>query len=146
MHAKLLQLCLTLKPTDCSPLGSSAYGIMQARILEWVVISFSRGSSQPGIKLVAPILQTDSLLLCHWGSPISILPGGNSLPRSLAGLTHSLGCRQPQVTASCGKSHWWCQQGFLAEQHSDSTDRKVQMVSKTKLPKPKPLYFQNLFY
>ena len=30
---------------DCSPPGSSVHGIFQARILEWVVISFSRGSS-----------------------------------------------------------------------------------------------------
>ena len=40
------QLCLTLcNPTDYSPLGSSVHGILQARMLEWVVISFSRGSS-----------------------------------------------------------------------------------------------------
>ena len=32
---------------DCSLLGSSVHGILQARILEWVAISFSRGSSQP---------------------------------------------------------------------------------------------------
>ena len=32
-------------PMDCSPPGSSVHGILQARILEWVVISFSRGSS-----------------------------------------------------------------------------------------------------
>ena len=34
-------------PVDCSPPGSSVHGISQARILEWVAISFSRGSSQP---------------------------------------------------------------------------------------------------
>ena len=34
-------------PVDCSPPGSSVHGILQARILEWVAISFSRGSSQP---------------------------------------------------------------------------------------------------
>ena len=34
-------------PMDCSPLGSSVHGILQARILEWVAISFSRGSSRP---------------------------------------------------------------------------------------------------
>ena len=33
-------------PMDCSPPGSSIHGIFQARVLEWVVISFSRGSSQ----------------------------------------------------------------------------------------------------
>ena len=32
-------------PVDCSPPGSSVHGILQARILEWVAISFSRGSS-----------------------------------------------------------------------------------------------------
>ena len=41
------QLCLTLcDPMDCSPPGSSVHGILQARILEWIAISFSRGSSQ----------------------------------------------------------------------------------------------------
>ena len=45
--AKLLvtQLCLTLcDPMDYSPLGSSVHGILQARILKWVTISFSKGS------------------------------------------------------------------------------------------------------
>ena len=40
--AKSLQLCLTLcDPIDGSPLGSSVPGILRARILEWVAISFS---------------------------------------------------------------------------------------------------------
>ena len=34
-------------PMDCSPPGSSVHGIFQARILEWIAISFSRGSSRP---------------------------------------------------------------------------------------------------
>ena len=34
-------------PMDCNPPGSSVHGILQARILEWVAISASRGSSQP---------------------------------------------------------------------------------------------------
>ena len=42
------QSCLTLCDSmDCSPPGSSVHGILQARIPEWVAISFSRGSSQP---------------------------------------------------------------------------------------------------
>ena len=45
--AKLLQLCLTLfNSVDCSLPGSSVHGTFQARILEWVAISFSRGSSR----------------------------------------------------------------------------------------------------
>ena len=34
-------------PVDCSPPGSSVYRIFQARIVEWIAISFSRGSSRP---------------------------------------------------------------------------------------------------
>ena len=42
------QSCPTLcDPMDCSLQGSPVYGIFQARVLEWVAISFSRGSSQP---------------------------------------------------------------------------------------------------
>ena len=42
------QSCPTLcDPLDCSPPGSSVHGIFQARILEWVAISYSRGSSWP---------------------------------------------------------------------------------------------------
>ena len=37
----------SLRPVDCSTPSSSVHGILQARILEWVAISFSRGSSQP---------------------------------------------------------------------------------------------------
>ena len=41
-------LCPTFcDPMDCSLPGSSIHGIFQARVLEWVAISFSRGSSQP---------------------------------------------------------------------------------------------------
>ena len=46
-ESELTQLCPTLcNPLDCSPPGSSVHGILQARILEWVAISFSRGSSR----------------------------------------------------------------------------------------------------
>ena len=38
-----LTLC---DPMDCSPPGSSVHGILQARILEWVAIPFSRGSAR----------------------------------------------------------------------------------------------------
>ena len=42
------QWCLTLcDPMNCSLLGASVHGILQARVLEWVAIPFSRGSSQP---------------------------------------------------------------------------------------------------
>ena len=59
MKVLVTQSCLTLcNPTDCSPPGSSVCGLLQARILKWVAISFSSGSSQPS----SPALQADSIL------------------------------------------------------------------------------------
>ena len=50
-----LQSCLTLcDPMDCSSPGSSVHGILQVRILEWVAMTSSRGSSWPGIKPRTP--------------------------------------------------------------------------------------------
>ena len=47
-ESEVTQLCPTLcDPMDCSLPGSSLHGILQARVLEWVAISFSRGSSWP---------------------------------------------------------------------------------------------------
>ena len=47
-ESELAQSCPTLcNLMDCSPPGSSVHGIFQARVLEWVAIAFSRGSSQP---------------------------------------------------------------------------------------------------
>ena len=59
MHVQSLQSCATLcDPVNCSLPGSSVHGIFQARILEWVVISFSRGVFLTQVSL--------RLLLCRW--------------------------------------------------------------------------------
>ena len=57
-------------PMDYSLPESSVHGILQARILVWVAISFSRGSSNPGIKPRCPALQADSLSPEPPGSPV----------------------------------------------------------------------------
>ena len=66
------QLCPTLwDPMDYSPPSSFVHVILQARILEWVAISFSRRSSQPpGIEPGSPALQADSLPTELWEKPI----------------------------------------------------------------------------
>ena len=62
VHAQSLQSCPTLcDPMDHSPQCSSVHGILQARILEWVAMSFSRGSSR--------LLTAESL-----GSPNCLYP------------------------------------------------------------------------
>ena len=56
------QSCLTLwDPMDCSLPGPSILGIFQARLLEWIAIPFSRGSSLPWVEPGFPSLQADSL-------------------------------------------------------------------------------------
>ena len=72
MHA---QSHRTLRYMDGSPSGSSVHGIFQARILEWVAISFPRDLPNPGIKPtfpVSPALHTDSLPLSHQESDIKV--------------------------------------------------------------------------
>ena len=65
-------MCSTLcNPMDPTLPGSSIYGIFQARILEWVVISFSRGSSQPWDQ--TPVSHTAGRLKCLQMSFLSFL-------------------------------------------------------------------------
>ena len=61
MRAQLLSHVQLFVTTWTGPTGSSVLGILQARILEWVAIPFSRASSQPKDWTWSPALQTDSL-------------------------------------------------------------------------------------
>ena len=67
------QSCLTCKPMDYSPSGSSVHGICQARILEWVAMPSSRITSQPRdptcVSCVSCIGRQILYLWCHLGSP-----------------------------------------------------------------------------
>ena len=55
VKSEVTQSCSTLSdPMDCSLPGSSVYGIFQARVLEWVAISFSRSLPNPGIEPGSP--------------------------------------------------------------------------------------------
>ena len=66
LHLSVCVLVAQSCPTPCDPMddsppGSSVHGILQARILEWVAISFSRDLPDPGVKPRSPTLQADSL-------------------------------------------------------------------------------------
>ena len=69
-------MCAQLCPTLCDPMndslpGSTLHGILQARILEWVAISFSRGQfPDPGIEPRSPALQVDYLPSKPPGKPL----------------------------------------------------------------------------
>ena len=111
---KVTQLCLTLcDPMDCSSSGTLVDGILQARTVEWVAISFSKGSSHPGIEHRSLALQADLLPSEPPGKPqlillptISIQSGSSlsnpflpdSLPIPLSSLTSSF---IPIVQAHC---------------------------------------------
>ena len=92
------QSCPTLcNPTDCSPPGFSVHGIFQARILEWVAISFSRGSSKPQkLNLGLPHCKQTLYCLSHQGSypglkPTSPTLGAHSLPSEPPGKPKNTG-------------------------------------------------------
>ena len=67
----VVQLCLTFcDPMDCSPPGSSVYGILQAKIVEWAAMPFSRDLPNPGIKPYISLIGRQILYhLSHQGSP-----------------------------------------------------------------------------
>ena len=64
----VVQSCPTICcPMDCSPPGFSVHGILQARMLEWVAISYSRGSSQPRDRTyLSCICFIGRRILYHW--------------------------------------------------------------------------------
>ena len=70
IHARLLQSCLTLcDPMDSNLPGSSVHGIFQSRILGWVAMPSSRGSSQPRDWSQVSFIAGHSSPLSHWGKP-----------------------------------------------------------------------------
>ena len=96
MCVKSPQSCPTLcDPMDSSSPGSSVYGILQERILEWVAVPSSWGSSQPWAWLRSPTLWTNSLLTEPPGKPkntgvgsLSLLQGIFPTQGSNPGLPH----------------------------------------------------------
>ena len=69
-ESEVAQSCPTLcDPVDCSPPCSSVHGILQARVLEWVAISFTRGSSWPRDRTQVSCIVSKTLYrLSHQGS------------------------------------------------------------------------------
>ena len=65
VHVKVAQLC----PTLCDPMDGIVHEILQARILEWVAVRFSRGSFQPRDQTRSPALQADSFSAEPQGKP-----------------------------------------------------------------------------
>ena len=102
MHAcSIAQLCPTLwDPMDCSPPGSSVHGISQARILEWVSISFPRKSPQPREwTFVRQVLYRSSTWEVHEISPQACPNGYHQKIRNNCWR----GCGKKRILVPC----WW---------------------------------------
>ena len=84
---------------DCSPPGSSVRGISQARVLEWVAISFSGDLPDPGIKPVSPALAGGFFTAEPPGKPLVLDHQGSS-----DNLCSRLGCILHQSKAL---ALWW---------------------------------------
>ena len=107
---KSLQLCLTLcNPKDCSPSGSSLHGILQARILEWVVMLFSRRSSQSRDQTCV----SKCPLHCKAGS-LPLTPSGKPTYTYTDTQIYSCVCTQAPIYT------WTCTHSYLHTRHHPS--------------------------
>ena len=100
----VVQTCPTLcSPMDCSPPGSFVHGITQARILEWITISSSRGSSQPGDWTCLSTFRASvySLPVCHLEAPPWVLNASKN------------GQWLPSIHSTIGKWVSWSCKGTL---------------------------------
>ena len=93
---------------DCSSPGSSVCGIFQARILEWIAISFSRGSSQP--RDWTHVSCMGRLILYHWATWATHL------------LVHSINVRGVAPCASFYGKYWWCSSKLEKDDQSVNTE------------------------
>ena len=100
-ESEVAQSCPTLcDPVDCSPPGSSIHGILQARILEWVAVPFSSGSSWPRIEPRCLALQADSLPSAPPGKQ-SITLVGTKQSKGLLGESCAHGQPSPKSPRPC---------------------------------------------
>ena len=93
MHAQsYLTLC---KPLNCSPTGSSVLGTFQTRILEWVAISYSRGSSLLRDRTYVFCVSCRQILYCWATTEAWKNHGFCSVTKSCLTLCYPMNCRMP---------------------------------------------------
>ena len=136
LKVKVAQSCPTLwDPMDCSPPGSSVHGISQARVLEWVAMPCSKGSSQPRDQT-----QVSCISCIHWQV--------DSLRAALSGKSsNTINTIKMSVLLS---HHGWtlsstaCQSSFLVISSPTLAQGLFESVNVVKLPKV-PLSKQSWF-
>ena len=128
-HTNVTQSCSTLcDPMDCSPPGSSLHGILQARILEWVAIPFSRGSSRlrDGTQVSCPAVR----FFAVWATREAL--------RMEAG-TEVSGCtlRTPEVSPGCEQAAFFLWLSLLSGLLVFPTPHSTRMMLTVSLPSRK---------
>ena len=105
----------SLWPKDCSLPSISVYGILQARILKWVVILSPGLFPNPGMECVSPALQADSLHLSHQGSPIILsvqfsrpVVSNSLLPHGVQHIRAPCPSPTPRVYSNACPLSQWC--------------------------------------
>ena len=99
VHAQSLQSCLPLcGPVDRSLPGSSVHGILQARILEWVAMPFSRGSTQPRDRTCV------SYVYLYWQA-CSLPLGPHGKPKDIVGMLYFYDQRTNKTVMEEGTAH-----------------------------------------
>ena len=125
------QSCLTLCDTvDCSLPDSSVHGILQARILEWVTISFSRESSQP--RYGNWVSCTAGRFFTVW-APIEALLNSKSLVKPGSSVRHHKSQVSQSPTALFHTIHLpaWILQAFNFQPIKASSEKAIATHSST---------------
>ena len=124
--SEVAQLCPILcDPMECSLPGSSLHGILQARVLEWVAVSFSRGSSPiPQYKMLLVLkkkffFSPSSGNTLNWEAPPSIMWAANHV--LLCKMNHLMGNRKSLIKVvfvnyTWSKNQKGREQGFILSQ------------------------------
>ena len=91
------KLCLThCDPKNCGMPGSSVCGISQARVLEWVAISFSRRSSQPSdLICISCVSCIGWWILYHWATREALCSDWSEVAQSCPTLCDPMDCKLP---------------------------------------------------
>ena len=110
-------------PRDCSPPGSSVHGILQARIREWVAISFSRGSSPPRDQTLVYYTAVGFLTTgppgeswARWLEPKKPIVWGT--PSWSRGRTPRFHCQEPRAQSLLGELRFYKQGGWKTPEQS----------------------------